>query len=807
MRQSFKTLPMIRNYLLIAWRNLIRYPLFTLINMTGLTIGLAACWILLLYVFRERSYDNYFDKGDRIYRVVNSATWSGGSLNLAPTSAPFGPILERDFPEVEAAIRVVADGNNRIDAGGKRYDFPSLFIADPGFFKVFNFRSLAGNASEALTSPNNIVLTQSLAVKIYGSLEQAIGKPLVMNKATYQVAAVVEDVPANTHFRFDAVRPLPADYHADGWQGFELYTYLLLKPNASAAALQTRLGWFYDSYLKKYMGEGVAYMMTLQPLRDIHLHSHLDFELDANGNVVYVYIFLCAAILILLIACINYTNLSTARAVARTKEIGVRKALGSDRWQVAMLFFAEAFLLTLAAVVVAAGIVWITLPYFNSMAGMNIHITDAGVRNTLLAVVAIVLLTGLVAGAYPALIMSGYKMVQSLKGKSALPGQNYFRKGLVIFQFMVAILLAISANVTYRQMKYVMTADIGFNKSQVLTFHLPSEESRHHIAAMKQQLLESRLIKSVSAASNPIGDNNIGTNGYYFEQDGKMPSATMLAQNFYVDADFVPTLDLKVIRGRNFSMEGEGDRYNGVLINETLMKKLKWEHPIGKRVEFEIGADGTRISRTVVGVVNDFHIYSLQHKIAPLVLKMAPEVSMEDNLYVRLSGEDIPGAIRWIEKVYHRFDKENTFSWRFLDEAFGQQYQRERVQERIFITFTLLAVFIACLGLLGLAAITTVQRNKEIGIRKVLGASVWGIVGLLSKDFMKLVLIAIAMAIPVGWWYMHRWLDQFAYHIPLGSMLFITTALGVLLLALVTVSVHAVRAAVANPAKSLRSAD
>ncbi|MBV7529440.1 ABC transporter permease [Chitinophaga sp. sic0106] len=800
---------MIHNYILIAWRNLLRYRLYTLINLTGLTIGLAACWVLLLYVYKEKSYDTYFDKGDRIYRVVNAASWTGGNLNLASTSAPFGPVLQRDYPEVETALRIAADGNNTLESGNKRYDIGSLFITDPTFFKVFNFKSLAGNAETALNAPGNIVLTKTTAVKMFGSPEAAIGKAVVINKpSVYQVAAVVDDVPVNTHFQFEAVRAMPADYHADGWQNFELYTYLLLKPGASADGLQTKLKGFYDKYLKQYMGEGVSFNMTLQPLTTIHLQSHLSFELGANGNVVYVYIFLCAAILILLIGCINYMNLSTARAVVRTREVGVRKALGSDRWQVAMLFIAEALILTLVAVVVAFALVVTVLPAFNNITGVSLHIWDAGIGVTVIAVLLVALGTALLAGAYPALIMSGFNMINSLKGHRAIPSHSAFRKGLVVFQFCIAILLAVSANVAYRQLQYVTTTDIGFNKHQLLTFHLPDQESRHHIAAIKQQLLENKLIKSVTASSNPIGDNNIGTNGFLFEQsDGRMPSATLLAQNFYVDADFIPTMGIKVIQGRNLSDKGDGDRYHGVLINETLVKKLGYTNPIGKRVEFAINDKNISVSRVIVGVVKDFHIYSLQHKVAPLVLRMAPVPEMEDNLFVRISSENIPQAIAWIEKVYHQYEKENTFSYRFLDEAFGRQYEKERVQERVFMMFTLLALFIACLGLLGLAAFTAVQRNKEIGIRKVLGASVWGIVGLLSLDFIKLVLIAIAVTVPVAWWYMGRWLDQFAYHIHLNPEVFIITALTVLAVALLTVSYHAIKAAVANPAKSLKSAD
>ncbi len=798
---------MIRNYILIAWRNLIRYRFFTLINITGLAIGLAACWILGLYVYHETSYDKYFDKSERLYRVVNTASWSGGNLNLAPTSAPFGPVLAKDYEEVESMTRIVTDGNNTLETNGARFDIKSLFIADPSFFQLFSYHFLAGDPGTALNAPEGLVLTESLAHKMFGSALNAMGKSVVINPpAVFRVTGVVQDVPANTHFNFEAVRVLPADYQADGWQNFNIYTYLLLKQGASAATLQQKMKGFYDKYLKAHMGEGVTYNMLLQRVQDIHLHSNMDYEMGANGNIIYVYIFMCAAVLILLIACINYMNMSTARAVSRIREVGLRKALGSGRWQVAGLFMAEALILTVLAAILASLTVYIVLPYFNNITGVQFKIWDAGMVRTIAVVLLITVVTGLLSGTYPSLIMSGFNMVGSLKGKASIPSHNRLRKGLVIFQFSIAILLTASALVAYKQLDYVMHTNMGFNRDQVLTFHLPSVESRNHIPAMKQQLLQNRLIQGVAAASNPIGGNDIGGHGFYFEVNGKLPDATMLAQNFFVDEDFVQTMELKILQGRNFSVQGEGDRYNGVLINEALVKKLNWKDPIGKRVEFDIDKN-TRVSRVVVGVVNDFHYYSLQHKIAPLVLEMAPVVKMEDNLYVKVSKENIPAAIDHIKKVYSQFDHEHTFDYSFLDETFAKQYAKERVQEKIFLLFTVLALFIACLGLLGLAAFTAAQRKKEIGVRKALGASVWGIVRLLSLDFLKLLIVAVLVAVPLAWWYMDRWLNQFAYHIDAGPGIFILTAAVVVFLALLTVSYHAIRSALANPVQSLRSPD
>ncbi|WP_142687660.1 ABC transporter permease [Chitinophaga polysaccharea] len=796
---------MFRNHLLIAWRNLVRFKYYSLINIAGLSIGMAACWLLLLYVQRETSYDNFYPQANRIYRAVNHATWSGGNLHLASTSAPFAAVLKKDYPEIEQITRVEADGGAALKYGQKKLEAGDMFFVDSTFFEVFNFPMAAGDAAAALAQPNSLVLTRSLAQKLIGSPEEAVGKTILTDDSTaYTVSAVMEDVPSNSHFSFSALRVMPPDYNANGWQNFDVYTYLLLRDGADAKALESKLPAFFERYIKPRMGE-VTYKMELQPVEDIHLHSHLDYEISANGNILYIYIFLCIGLLTLLIACINYMNLATARASARIREVGVRKSMGSGREEIARLFLTESMLLTFFAALTAMGLVALLLPWFNSFTGSQVQLWQFGVLKTIVVMLLLALLTGLLAGVYPAVFMSGFKVINSLKGKLGNSGHAGFRKGLVTFQFVIAIILTGSTMVAYDQLQYMMHKNLGFNKDQVLSFHLPDQQMRNKIPVLKEQLLRNPQVQQVAAASNPIGRNNIGGHGFFFEQNGSISEASIIAQNYMVDADYLKTMGITLQSGRNFSDTGESDMHHAVLINETLAKTLNWDNPIGKRVQFKINQEGNRAERVVIGVMKDFHIYSLQHKIAPLVLEMPPFPSMEDNIYVKVSKTNIPATVAYIEKVFHSFDPGHQFDYSFIDQNFAKQYAGEQKQETIFMLFAVLALFIACLGLFGLAAFTAVQRTKEIGVRKTLGASTGNIVKLLSKDFLQLLLIAAVVAFPVTWWIMDRWLNNFAYHAGISIWVFVLTGSAVVVIALATVSFHAMKAALANPVKSLRA--
>ncbi|MRG45108.1 FtsX-like permease family protein [Chitinophaga sp. SYP-B3965] len=796
---------MFRNHLKIALRHLWKHRSYTAINLAGLVIGLAACWIILLHVGDELSYDRFHEKGDRIYRVVNAASWDGGSLDLATSSVPQGPALKNNFPEVIAQTRIVPEGGGSLlSAGDKKVQPGEALLADSNIFQVFTFPFIAGDPAKALTAPNSIVLTKSLAAKLFTDPAAALGKSVTWNgdKDVDLVTGVMEDVPHNSHIQFTALRTLPKDFTSK-WDNFSIYTYLLLQPGTDAQKISSKSQAFYDQYMKADMGDGVNFRMSLQPLQDIHLNSHLNYDTGANGNKRSVYIFSMVAILILLIACINYMNISTARSSVRVKEIGVRKTLGSVQSQVAGMFLIESVILTLMAAVLAAIVTSAALPVFNNIAGKSLSLWQYGVGYTLLSLTLFSLAAGLLAGSYPAFFMSGFKTINALKGKlNNKVGNAAFRKVLVSFQFVVAIILIAVSIVTWLQMEYVNKKDLGFAKDQILTFHLNDMALRERIPAIKAELKKSPYIENISAASNPIGNNNIGSNGFKAEKDGKFEKGSLITQTFYADADFMPAMGIQLVAGRNFDVNTPGEKYTTILVNETMVKEMGLKDPIGKRVQYE--ADTIR-ERRIIGVVKDFHIYSLQHKIAPMAIMLPIFSSWEDNLYVRLNKDHIPEAMKHLEKVYAEFEKTYPLEMHFLDENFSHQYFAEQTQSKVFLIFTCLAIFIACLGLFGLAAFTAEQRTKEIGIRKVLGASVASITGMLSKDFLKLVLIAAILAIPVAWWSMQVWLKDFAYRISLSWWMFAAAGLLAIVITLATVGYQAMRAALANPAKSLRA--
>jgi putative ABC transport system permease protein len=793
---------MLLNYLKLAFRNFWKNRMFTALNIAGMGVGIAAVGLMLLYVWHELSYDRFHTNANRIFRVVQYAQWAGGNLQLATTSAPFADALKADYPEIEKAVRLSTEGGGTITYQDKKIEANDILFTDTSVFDVFTFPFLYGDPATALAQPQRIVLTKSLAQKLFGDPAKAIGQTVEFsNHFPNTVAGVMADVPANSHIQFSALRSLPANY-TSGWQNFDLYTYVLLNKGSDAGALEAKLAGFYPKYLKKEMGQ-LTYRMELQPLPAIHLTSHLDYEAGANGQRQTVYIFALLAALILLIAGINYVNLYTVRSMSRMREVGVRKAIGSRRSQLLGQFMTESMVMALMAC--AAGVVLANaaLPLFNELADKTLSLTGFGFWSTGGVVVGFALLLGAGSGLYPALFLSGFRTVVALKAQPVSPsGSISFRKALVVFQFVAAVSLIACSAVIYRQMSYMLNKDLGFNKDQVLTFHLDGDAPRRQIQSLKEELRKSPFIEAVSAASNPIGNNNIGTNGMYFEQNGVMSTATQVVQKFSVDADYLNTLQIRLKQGRNFSESFPTDALGAVLVNEALVKKMGWQSPIGKRVTYFLGKDETAEAR-VVGVIGDFHTYSLQHKIEPLVLQI-PAPSEKDNLYVRIKSGKIAEALAAINTIYQRFDPDGHFSPYFLDENFSSQYKAEQKQGQLLLVFTSLAVLIACLGLFGLAALSAEARTKEIGVRKVLGASVISLVALLSNDFLKLVLVAIVLAIPLAWYVMNLWLDHFAYKTDLAWWVFALSGLLAVVIALVTVSVQSIKAALMNPVKSLK---
>jgi len=795
---------MLKNYIKIAWRNLLKHKVFSIINVSGLAIGVAAFWLISLYVADEWSYDRYHAKADRVFRVAQHGEWNGGKFNLAVTSPPYGPTLKNDYPEVEDFARIDAEGGGKVVYGDKQVNEGGILFTDNGFFNIFSHHFLSGDAGSALSKPQTVVLTKTLAVKLFGDADNALNKTITINDQPNAVTGVIEDVPANSHFSFSALRSFPSGY-TDRWGNSGIYTYLLLKNHDDFKKIEAGSVAFHKKYLTADLGP-MKYRLELQPLTDIHLKSNLGYEIGNNGNITYVYVFGVVALLILVIAVINYVNLATARSSVRMKEIGVRKVIGSSKKQLMLMFFAESVLLTVIATVVAVVLIEVALPYFNQLSGKTLILTQFGQTETIAALAIFSFVTGMFSGLYPALFLSGFGTISAIKGQVGSQSATIlFRKSLVIFQFIVTIVMIAGSCIIYQQLNFVMNKDLGFNKAQVLTFHIGDKSARTKIAALKSQLLQNPAIESVGIAGNPIGNNNIGGGDFNLGPDGKINPESKIVENLVVDEDFIPTLQIKMAKGRNFSPSMATDQKEAIIVNQTLANEMGWKDAVGKRVRTGVDEKGNVISQTIIGVVKDFNTYSLQHKVEPMVLQMPAKANDEDNLYVRIAKTNVPATLDYISKVYGRFDIASKAEFHFLDQNFAKQYQTEQKQGNILFIFTILAISIACLGLFGLVTFTAEQRVKEIGIRKVLGATVTSIVGLLSKDLIKLVLISTIVASPLAWYSMSQWLQSFAYRINIHWWVFAIAGTAAIAIALVTVSIQSIKAAMANPAKSLKS--
>ncbi|MBD1392274.1 ABC transporter permease [Mucilaginibacter glaciei] len=800
---------MLKNYFKIAWRNLQKHKAFSFINVFGLAVGIAAFWLITLYITDEWSFDRYNTNADKVFRVVQHGRWTGGKFDIAVTSPPFAPAMKAEFPQVVDAARVDAEGGGQITVGDKKISEGNMLFADNSIFNIFSYQFLYGDAQNALAKPQSIVLTKALAESLFGSAEAAFNKTIAVDNTPTTVTAIIDNVPVNSHFTFKALRALPADYTGGeaNWGNFSIYTYLRLKEHDDYKRIEAASATFFSNHLKAgKAGLGaMTFKLELQPLTDIHLKSNLSYELGSNGNITYIYVFSITALLILIIAVINYVNLTTARSSIRIKEIGVRKVIGSDRSQLMMMFFAESVLLTFIATIAAGVIIQFALPYFNQLSGKSLTLLQFGSVKTVLIFAGFSLFTGLLSGIYPAFFLSKFKTIAAMKGQLGNQFSTIlFRKSLVVFQFVITIVMIAGSSVIYQQLHFVMNKDLGFNKAQTLTFHI-SKPVRGRVDALKQQLLQNPNIEAVGIAGNPIGNNNIGGGDFNLGPDGRSTGESKVVQDLMIDADFIPTLQIKMADGRNFSKENLSDVKDAIIVNQTLVNELGWKKPVGRLVRTGVGKDGKVISQTIVGVVKDFNTYSLQHKISPIVLSMPAETNDKDNVYVRIAKGNTPASLAYISKVYEGFDNENKAEFHFLDQNFAAQYQTEQRQGTILLIFTILAIIIACLGLFGLVTFTAEQRVKEIGIRKVLGASVASIVSLLSTDLMKLVVIATIIACPIAWYAMNVWLQDFQYKINISFWVFLLAGAGAALIALVTVGVQSVKAALTNPVKSLKS--
>ncbi|HEY2648272.1 MAG TPA: ABC transporter permease [Puia sp.] len=795
---------MIYNNLRSAYRNLKRHKIYAIINVFGLAVSLAACWMIVLYIKDELSYDQFNTKLDRIVRVVQHESWEGGNMNIAVTPAPLAPALKQQFPQIEDVVRIDAEGGDLIAHGNGVIKIKDILSADPSLFNIFSFEFLEGNATTALADPQSIVITESLAHTLFGSQESFMNQTVVFpGGSPARVSAVIRDIPLNSHIRFSAVRPLPSGF-TGSWQNSSLYTYMLLKTNGSLQSLRRLLPVFVNKTIRKEM-HATQYQLELQPMASIHLQSNLDYEISPNSSLSRIYIFGAIGLLILLIAIINYVNLATARASSRIKEIGIRKTLGSGKGQLASLFVTEAALVSLLAGLLALVAVRFSMPLFNLLTGKDLLLWRFGIWPSLVFIVLFSVVVGVTSGIYPSLILARFQTIPALKGDTGkMGGTVFFRKSLLILQFVITVFMISASFIIYNQLKYVNHADLGFNKDQVVTFHIDNRSLRSQITVIKSKLLQSPLIEAVAVAGNPIGNNDLGTYGYYYENNEQaISSQTKSVQELMIDADYLNTMQIGLKEGRNFSDNNGTDLTNAVLVNETLVKELGWTNALGKKMISMNNKEGQ--PKTVIGVIRDFHTYSFQHKVEPLVLILPPNAKEQDNLYVRLAKGKTNEALAFLEQTYKGFDPGNTAEYSFLDQNFAHQYESEQKQGNLSLVFTLLAVILSLVGLFGLVSFTVQQLTKEIGIRKVLGASLFNIIQLLSVSYLKLVIIATCIAIPVSWYIMDRWLSDFAYRIPLQIGVFIMAGCLAAVLAMLTLGIKGLKAGLVNPIKSLRT--
>jgi putative ABC transport system permease protein len=790
---------MILSYFTVALRNLLRHKLFSAINIGGLAIGLAAFWMIALYIGNELSYDRYHANADRIFRIAQHAQWDGGDFHGPITPAPYAAAMQADFPEIEEVVRIDAEGGGVFRANGKEFRAGDMMFADKTFFRIFSFNFISGDVNTALTKPNSVVITRKLAETVFGDASYALNKTLEFGmNGSAVITGVIDDVPPNSHFSFSGIRTMP-EVKEDSWVNSHFYTYILLRDGNDITGLESKMPAFFERHIKP-SSPNLQYHAELQPLTSIHLRSQLSFELGRNGNITYVYVFSAIAALILIIASINYMNLSTARSSLRIRETGLRKVVGSRRGQLVLLFLTESVFITMIASILSVFLMSLAMPLFESFTGSTLDIWKFGVSATIAALIAFSLVAGLLSGIYPAFFLSGFRVVPALKGiAGSHEGNVLFRQGLVIFQFTTTIAMIAGSIVIYNQLNYVMKKDLGFNKDQVITFHLNDPAVRTRVDAIREELLRNKMIEDAATAGNPIGNNNIGGRDYKIEVNGAVEDRTRMANFLNIDENFIPTLQIEVKEGRNFSKNIVTDKENTVIVNEALVYDAGWDQGVGNKIQM-----GDKVLE-VVGVVKDFNIYSLQHKVGPLILRLPAEASDKDNMYVRVSKLDFSGALKATEDVYKKYDNSGPFEYNFLDQNFERQYGAEQLQGRMLLTFTGLAISIACLGLFGLITFTTEQRRKEIGIRKVLGGSVKSIVFLLARNLMILIALAAMVATPLAWYAMNNWLQEFAYHVDIEVWIFLLAGLSALAIALITISSQAARSAMANPVDSLRT--
>ena len=807
---------MVRNYLKIAIRNLLRHRFISFINLFGLTAGLTCCLLITTYILNELSYDKYNSNAENIYRVTRTFNNQEGvvSLKLSTVSPPFGFYFPTDFPEIKKMTRLLDNGPIPARYKEKIINEDGMFFADENLFDVFSVNVLKGNPKTALTDPFSIMLTEEAAKKYFGE-EDPINKVIRFNSQfDGKVTGIYKAFPKNAHMHpemlmsFNTLKD-SAVYGEEGlrtnWGNNSFFTYLLLPSQLNPKNLEARFPAFLDKRMAGEYGPNKPSKFTkieLQKLTDIHLYSHTDYEAEANGDIKRVYIFSSIALFILLIACINYMNLSTARSALRAKEIGIRKVAGARKQELIAQFLSESILVCFAAIIAAFFFTWLALPWLNKVSGQELSIQTLLTAKIIIPLAITPFIIGTISGLYPALFMSSFQPVKTLKGLFKAGNSNIsFRKVLVVTQFSISIILIITTFIVFQQLSFMQSKSLGLDKDRIITANYGGEVPKNY-EAFRTALLQNSMFKNVTRSSRIPSGRLLDNQGASTMSGDSLVPVTTDIKFVSTDQDFASTYGIPLKAGRYFSRDFGTDTASFVL-NETSVKALNWKSPqdaIGK--DFKYGNQRGR----VIGVLQDFHFESMHQAIVPMIMIMPPPSQPYYNdVSIKINAGNIAQAIAAFESTWKKFFPETPVDYQFVDDRYGKLYESEQKQASIFTAFAVIAIVIACLGLFGLSAFAISQRIKEIGVRKVLGADVSGIVGLLSKDFLKLVAIAAVIAFPVAWYAMHSWLKDFAYRINIQWWVFIVAGLLAAFIAFATVSFQAIKAALANPVKSLRT--
>jgi len=802
---------MLKNYLKIALRNFLRHRAYSFINISGLAIGIACCILMLLFVQEELSYDRFHASAERIHRVIVDENNEGTIRHLANTYAPLAPALQTEFPEIPHIVRIFPHSVTVNRDEQRRFQEERFFFVDSTVFEVFSFAFLRGDPRTALHEPNAMVITAATAQKYFGD-ENPVGHILTIeNKLDLKVTGVLQNVPRNSHVDFDFLANLNSVKTVlgpwvltRGWHWPPMYTYILLPQNYSASAIENRM----PELVRKHVPESLAsrQALRLQPLTDIHLHSDLENEIAPTSNIAYVYVFSAIAVFVLLIACFNFMNLATARAAKRAKEVGLRKVIGAQRGQLIKQFLGESLFYAVLALLLALVLVELFLPTFNALLDKQIEMSYANDWSVVFGLLALTLVVGILAGSYPALFLARVRPVQALYGKTlfGVGGRSplRLRAVLVVVQFVISIGLIVVTTVVNEQVQFIQDKHLGFEKEHLVTISIRDEAMQQNFAAIKNGLLSKTGVAQVSAISNFPWEQ--GYYDFYIRAEGMKPDEKFNMPTLLVEHDFVRTFGMEIVAGREFLKEHTTDAQEAFILNEAAVKKLGWSSALDKKIEMESVAAGKPRTGKVIGVVKDFHLRSLHYEIEPLVLLISPEPYYLDNLAIRLDAKNVSQTMTALELKWRELAPNRPFEYSFLDQAFDKLYRKEQKLAQVFQYFSAIAIFVGCLGLFGLASFIAEQKTKEIGIRKVLGASVAGIIGLLSSEFAKLVLLSNLIAWPVAYFAMNKWLQQFAYRIDVVWWIFALAGGLAFFIALLTVGAQAIKAALANPVDALR---